>query len=311
MENSFYDAPVKGHSIAGIIKHGFRLMFHNKHILIKHSLLTSVLFAVIFMLLTITCSLAMSHPSGLLYAIVAAGILFILGGLVETGFYANHVEMLSLHLHQGSMQMPRLRFVHFNKKAYWRTFKGILFVVILTLIPCVLFAAFAYWRDLFNIGFDGTLPHIATRFSDHPISSFLGVLVWGILQLLLVPLYFILMQYMLEPGISLWKCITGNLRIATEKYGKIFSVILIDSLILLCISIIILLPNAIIWIAKVEYMRGCLISDPVDFPGYIDWLQPLLALICGWCLLVSRLVILYTGYYLYGSIEHSRQEQIA
>ena len=116
---------------------------------------------------------------------------------------------------------------------------------------------------------------------------------------------------MLEPGISLWKCITGNLRIATEKYGKIFSVILIDSLILLCISIIILLPNAIIWIAKVEYMRGCLISDPVDFPGYIDWLQPLLALICGWCLLVSRLVILYTGYYLYGSIEHSRQEQIA
>ncbi|MGN0222367.1 MAG: hypothetical protein ACI4BA_09680 [Prevotella sp.] len=311
MENSIYDAPVKGHSIAGIIKHGFRLMFHNKHILIKHSLLTSMLFAVIFMLLTITCSLAMSHLSALLYAIVAAGILFILGGLVETGFYANHVEMLSLHLQQGSMQMPRLRFLHFNKKAYWRTFKGILFVLVLTLIPCVLFAAFAYWRDLFTVGFDNSLPHIATHFSEHPVSSFLSVLIWGILQLLLVPLYFILMKYLLEPDMSLWKCIAGSLKIATEKYGKIFSVILIGSLILLCINIIVLLPYAIIWIAKIEYLQGCWISDPVTFPGYIGWLHPLLALICGWCLLVSRLIFLYIGYYLYGSIEHSRQQQIA
>lgn len=310
MENSIYDAPLKEHSIAGIIKHGFRLLFHNKHILLKHSLVTSLLFAVIFMLLTITCSVVLSHPSWFVHALVVVCLLFVSGGLVEVGFYANHVEMLSLHLQQESMQMPKLRFLHFNKKAYWRTLKGCLFIIVPNIIPCALFVAFAYWKGLFEIGFNSIIPHIATHFADHPLSSFLGISVWGILQLLLIPLYFILMKYLVEPGTSLWQCTSQNARIAWEKYGKIFSIILLEMLVLLCISTVVLLPYSILWIAKAEYLQGCWISDPVSLPGYIDWLHPLLALVCGWCLLVSRIIVLYIGYYLYGSIEYQQRQEI-
>ena len=310
MENSIYDAPMKERSTAGIIKHGFRLLFHNKHILIKHSLFTSLLFAVIFMLLTIVCALCLSHPSWALHAVITASILFILGGLVEVGFYANHIELLSLHLTQGSMQMPKLRFLHFNKRTYWRALKGIFVAVILQMIPCAFFIAFAYWKNLFEIDIDGVFPQIVTRFAEHPLTSFLTIVIWGILQLLLIPLYFILMKYLLESNTALWQCVSNNAKIAVEKYGKIFSVILIETLMLLCVSAVTLLPYSIIWIAKIEYLRGCWIADPVVLPGYIDWLHFLLALVCGWCLLASRTIILYIGYYLYGSIEHQRQQQI-
>ena len=152
---------------------------------------------------------------------------------------------------------------------------------------------------------------IQSIFSPTVLGAFgLAILLVLVFELLLLPMYYFYMKYLMEPihmRTHLWKSFKTGFR----HWGFLFLTFFMLGLLLLCIFIVLFMPMGILSTAQSQSLAGVLMGDPSGMPNYIMLLQFLTSLVTFFIftfILVWSVLVLY---YAYGSIERKETERKA
>lgn len=138
----------------------------------------------------------------------------------------------------------------------------------------------------------------------------LAILLCLVFELLLLPIYYFYMKYLMEPihmRSHLWKSFKTGLR----HWGFLFLTFFMMGLLLLCLFVVLFMPLGILSTAQSQSLAGVLMGDPSGLPSHMLLLQFVTALVTffifAFILAWSVLVL----YHAYGSIEQKEIERKA
>ena len=95
--------------------------------------------------------------------------------------------------------------------------------------------------------------------------------------------------------------------VSWRQYGLTLAVLMLSVLFILLAMSIILLPQAIMFMASVSSHMGMLGGDPSGMPGGIVWLAAVTFFLGGVLRIYIALTLVYCSWYLYGSVVSRRQ----
>lgn len=138
----------------------------------------------------------------------------------------------------------------------------------------------------------------------------LAIILWLVFELLLLPIYYFYMKYLMEPihmRTHLWKSFKTGFR----HWGFLFLTFFMMGLLLLCLFVVLFMPLGILSTAQSQSFAGVLMGDPSGLPNHMLFLQFLTALVTffifAFILIWGELVL----YHAYGSIEQKEIERKA
>lgn len=124
-----------------------------------------------------------------------------------------------------------------------------------------------------------------------------------------LPLTYTNMRYILNDGIGYWSNLFSHYGKGMHRWGFIFLVVFMATLIGCVCYLFTSFPAIILSIAGNEANKGFLYGDPYGLPSYIGWLSALVFLLIGFIQAYVMLSFLFPVYYMYGSIEAHEQEK--
>jgi hypothetical protein len=124
-----------------------------------------------------------------------------------------------------------------------------------------------------------------------------------------LPLTYTNMRYILNDGIGYWSNLFSHYGKGMRRWGFIFLVVFMATLIGCVCYLFTSFPAIILSIAGNEANKGFLYGDPYGLPSYIGWLSALVFLLIGFIQAYVMLSFLFPVYYMYGSIEAHEQEK--
>jgi len=130
-----------------------------------------------------------------------------------------------------------------------------------------------------------------------------------IILCLLLPLAYVMMRYILNDGIGLWKQFKTSYSTGMRHWGFIFIVGLIATIIEVVLLLILSLPATILSIANTQSALGVAMGDPYALPSYMPALAAGTFLIIGFLQAYVMLSVLFPIYYMYGAIDTQEQEK--
>ena len=181
-----------------------------------------------------------------------------------------------------------------------RSLKGVFLTVLVMLIPFVVFAAFVLLAEMMSPQF--VVRHLATTL----VALFLYCI---IVTQFYLPLYHVLMKYVMESPCGYWRTLGRNYTVALRHWGLLFLVFFISGLLVALISLIVMLPSHILSFANQQAHQGLLFGDPLGMPSYIVPLTFITIALCSFIHFYVGQVMLVHNYYVYGSIEAREQEK--
>lgn len=140
------------------------------------------------------------------------------------------------------------------------------------------------------------------------ITIAITILIVIFIELLLLPIYYFYVKYMMEPihmRTNLWKSFKTGLR----RWGFIFLTFFMTTLILMCFFLILFMPLGILNIAQSQSLAGVVMGDPAALPNYFLFLQFITALFTFFILTFFIAWTILVAYYAYGSIEQKEIER--
>lgn len=181
-----------------------------------------------------------------------------------------------------------------------RSLKGVFLTLMVMLIPIVVFAVFFVLAEMMNQG-------VVMR---HLITTISVLSLWIIICLLFyLPLYHILMKYVLESPCGYWHTLFRNYNVGMRHWGLLFLVFFISTLFVILVSLIVMLPAQILSFANQQAHLGQLMGDPLGMPSYIVPLTFTITTLCSFIHFYVGQVMLVHNYYVYGSIETREKER--
>ena len=124
-----------------------------------------------------------------------------------------------------------------------------------------------------------------------------------------LPLTYTNMRYLLTDGIGYWSNLFSHYDKGMHRWGFIFLVVFMTTLIGCVCYMFTSFPAIILSIAGNEANKGFLYGDPYVLPSYIGWLSALVFLLIGFIQAYIMLSFLFPVYYMYGAIEAHEQEK--
>lgn len=306
---------LKNRSYRGVISAGFGLYFSHFRLFFKASWLMALLFAIVFAALemlfavqlpAITATImkqvlvqqapvAVETAQQYLITIGGISVVLLLYVVIEAMTYGTVVNKLKEHLDTNAMTMPKGWF-YICRRYMGRTLKGYLFTLIVILIPALLLSA----------GVLALMKYVG-------IASFTLMTLVVIMSLLLTALYlplaFVFMKYVMNPGQRYFSLLTNAYATGMRHWGAIFTVGLIGGLLIGIALGICLLPANILSQAHFAAQEGFLNGDPMGMPAYINTLSVITYFLTGFVLIYLCMPMLTIAYYMYGSIETYEQEK--
>ena len=181
-----------------------------------------------------------------------------------------------------------------------RSLKGVFLTLLVMLIPIVVFAAFLILAEMMNQG-------VIMR---HLITTISALSLWIVICLLFyLPIYHVLMKYIMESPCGYWHTLGQSYPIGLRHWGLIFIVFFISMLFVMLVSLIVMLPSYILNFANQQAHLGLLMGDSLGMPSYIVPLTFTTTTLCSFIHFYVGQVILVHNYYIYGSIETREQEK--
>lgn len=186
-----------------------------------------------------------------------------------------------------------------SPKMMGRSLKGLFFTLLVILIPIILMIAAIAGAEAFSPQFVAN--HLITLTATFSI----GLL---IIILLSLPLFHVLMKYLMEAPCSYWHTLSTSYSRGMRHWGSIFVVFFVSTLLVEIAAFIIMLPAHILNIANQQAQMGVLIGDPLGMPSYMTPLTFITFMLCCFMEFYVSQVMLVHNYYIYGAIESKEQE---
>lgn len=121
--------------------------------------------------------------------------------------------------------------------------------------------------------------------------------------LIMLPIIYSFMKYIMEPNEKLWLKMVHNLKTGMRHWGYIFTTIFVSGLITSVIELIVLFPTFILSNAQISSAIGVINGDASGLPSHFNLLVIIVFTICIFLCLFIGLWQTVVVYYLYGSIE--------
>ena len=318
MEKLTTETVLKARSYRSVLSTGLRLYTENFRRLFKASWLWVLIHAIaegclgtlvgikmpeitVGIIQQIVAYQGFSPDAALQYTVTAAEILgLILLTFVTMGMASGtFVNKLKEHKDTGTITMPT-HWLSASLRLTGRTLKGMLFTLLLILVPFLLFAAAMAGAEMASSQF--ILRHTVT------LATMLTVYTIIVLCFAL-PLMFVFMKYVLEAPCGYWQTLAKHYGRGLRHWGALFNVFFLSSLLVAIASFIVGLPAMILNFANQQAHLGQLMGDPLGMPSYIAPLTFGTAMLCNFLGFYIIQTTLIHNYYIYGSIEAKEQER--
>lgn len=229
-----------------------------------------------------------------LWAALAA---IVVGGVAEVATYGNTLSLLAGHKADGSVARPR-RWVSLDLHFLWRTVKGVL----------ALLAVLIVWAAVVAGLF--LLLRATGLWAKSPVVSGVGFgLVALALGLLLLPLPYVFMSYLLTPGSRLWPSLVRGFRVGFRHYGFLFVVCVFCAVVSLLVAYVLAQPAVVLGLANMQSQLGVAMGDAAGMPSYVGWLSFVVFTLAGLVMIGVRLSMLFPLYCMAASIDKAEEER--
>lgn len=313
---------IKNRSIGSCIKSGLSLYADNFSKIFKSSWPFALLFSVLFSICgTVVFINILTIINGIINAFFMGGrfvgdllfvilfILFVAGGLAETVFYSCGISNLYIHKQQGfipqaggsvagfilgysilgfvaGLALPSDKRFSINVKIVWRTIKA---AVLCGLISALFILVVLCAMKL--IAGAGVILNIVT------------VVVLLVVGILILPVLYVSMKYILNEDTRLLAILPKAYMTGLRHIAFVTAVMFVNIVTLILASFIIQLPVLILFVADTTAYIGTLQGDPLGMPENITGLTTITLLLAGFLIGYIRMAVIFTIYYMYGSIE--------
>lgn len=314
MESAIEGALMKSNSAVACIKSGYRLFAVNFKTLFRRSWAWAVAFGLIFgalctvaaiqlpaivTRLTISPDLLPSVYKEYLALVATALVLIIAGGIAELFFYACSFSLLREHAATGSIARRRTKWIFLDRRTAWRTVKGVLAALLLTLVAGAIVSA------LFFVGQKTGLIRK---------DAFTGLTIWAVISIALmvvttVVALFVTMKYIIDDRCRYWPLAASDTMKAMRHFGFIFVILLFSGIIMAAATFVLGQPALLLSTATTQAYAGTALGDPLGMPAYITPLSFVVFALSGFLQAYIRASTLFPLYYMYGSIETQEKEK--
>ena len=181
-----------------------------------------------------------------------------------------------------------------------RSLKGIFLTLLVIMIPFCLFAGAMAAANAVSEQF--VVRHLVTTIATFALFT-IAVL------LLALPLYYVLMKYLMEAPCGYWRTLGRSYGRGLRHWGMLFLVFFVSGLLVMLASMIVMTPSNILSFANQQAHLGQLLGDPLGMPSYMTTLTFVTLTLCSFIQFYISQVMLVHNYYIYGSIETKDKEQ--
>ena len=283
MEKDKEDILLKDRSSRACITAGYRLYMSNFKRIFRASWVAALVFAA---MVSIGGTMMILKPQTALIALPVTM-------LIDALFITYGFSVLKQHQDTGAIGWTAHCY-SFNTHIFVRTLKAWLCMLAISIVIVCIIAAMGVFL----------VKHLS-------LYTALGtyLLVSLFVLALIMPMTYTNIRYVLTDNISYWNNLFGNYGKGMRRWGFIFLVVFMTSLIGWVCYIFTSLPALILSMAGNEANKGFLYGDPYNLPSYIGWFSVLVFLLIGFIQAYVMLSFLFPIYYMYGSIEAHEQEK--
>ena len=235
------------------------------------------------------------------YALTIAGIigLLLLAIAAMSMASATILNKLKEHKDTGTISTPPY-WLTTSPAMMGRSLKGVFLTILVLIIPMLLF-----------IGMVAITESVKPQALIGHLTTFIVALciVCIIIVILVQPLMYVLMKYVMEAPCKYWKTLSANFGCGMRHWGSLFLVFFLSMLLVQLIGLVIMLPSHILSYANQQAHMGLLIGDPLGMPSYMSTLTFATFTLCSFIEFYVSQVMLVHNYYIYGSIDMKEQER--
>jgi len=283
MEKDKEDLLLKDRSSRACISAGYRLYLSNFKRIFRASWLAALLFAIVT---SAGGTLMILRPQ---WTLIALPLTIILDAL----FAAYGFSVLKQHQETGAIGWT-VHWYSLDTHIFVRTLKAWLCMLIISVVLICAVGAVS----VLAVNYLSTYTALGTL-------AVIALLVF----FLMLPFTYTNIRYILKDGTNYWSNLFGYYGRGMRRWGFIFLVVFMTTLIGWVCSLFTSLPAIILSLAGHEANIGFLYGDPYNLPSYIGWLSALVFLLIGFIQAYIMLSFLFPFYYMYGSIEAHEKEK--
>ena len=309
---------MKARSYRSVLADGYRLYNENFRKLFKASWILAIVYALCCGAfgtltaikvpeLTLALMQQLSSMQGFFaetaktYALTIAGIigLLLLAIAAMSMASATILNKLKEHKDTGTISTPPY-WLTTSPALMGRSLKGVFLTILVLIIPMLLF-----------IGMVAITESVKPQALIGHLTTFIVALciVCIIIVILVQPLMYVLMKYVMEAPCKYWKTLSANFGCGMRHWGSLFLVFFLSMLLVQLIGLVIMLPSHILSYANQQAHMGLLIGDPLGMPSYMSTLTFATFTLCSFIEFYVSQVMLVHNYYIYGSIDTKEQER--
>ena len=235
------------------------------------------------------------------YALTIAGIigLLLLAIAAMSMASATILNKLKEHKDTGTISTPPY-WLTTSPAMMGRSLKGVFLTILVLIIPMLLFVGMVAIAE--SVKPQALIGHLTTFIVALCI-------VCIIIVIMVQPLMYVLMKYVMEAPCKYWKTLSANFGCGMRHWGSLFLVFFLSMLLVQLIGLVIMLPSHILSYANQQAHLGLLIGDPLGMPSYMTTLTFATFTLCSFIEFYVSQVMLVHNYYIYGSIDTKEQER--
>ncbi len=283
MEKDKEDILLKDRSSRACISAGYRLYLSNFKRIFRASWLAALLFAIVT---SAGGTLMILRPQ---WTLIALPLTIILDAL----FAAYGFSVLKQHQETGAIGWT-VHWYSLDTHIFVRTLKAWLCMLIISVVLICAVGAVS----VLAVNYLSTYTALGTL-------AVIALLVF----FLMLPFTYTNIRYILKDGTNYWTNLFGYYGTGMRRWGFIFLVVFMTTLIGWVCSLFTSLPAIILSLAGNEANRDFMLGDPYNLPSYIGWLSALVFLLIGFIQAYIMLSFLFPIYYMYGAIEAHEKEK--
>lgn len=273
----------KDRSGRACISAGYRLYMSNFKRIFRYSWVAALVFAIVT---SVSGTMMILRPKLALFSVVLMII-------VEALFASYGFAVLKRHQMTGAISYSP-KWLNLDVHIFVRTLKAWLNLIVIYIVV---------------VGIVGGIAALSAIYLS-PYTAIAFICLVGILAfVILLPLAYTNMRYVLTDGIGYWKNLRERYGIGFRRWGFIFLVVFVTTLLISIFSLFTSLPAVILTIANQAATIGYINGDPLGMPSYIGWLAVVVFLLIGFLQAYVMLSFLFPIYYMYGSIDAHESER--
>ncbi len=313
MENQTKGILMKSRSASACIKEGYGLYTKRFKDTLKSSWQMALLYSIICSAMGIitviffpVLSVQTVLSQGNLYPVVMNNIpvlvaflaIMLIGGVTEVATYSCAISLLKGNGPE-AVATRKPKWLKLDIKAFWRTLKAALATtLVFAVVGGVLTALIALVAKEAQ--------------SDDNINAAVAVVMVVAAAVFIAsmsPLAFTSTKYLFQDEARFWKLLGKDYAMAFRHLGFILVVVIVSVMVVFIAEYVLAQPAVVLSVANFQANIGVLNGDPLGMPGHIKYISAAVFLIAGFIQVYIRMSVIFTLYFMYGSIETQEVER--